>query len=238
MSPLHILALDTTTRSGSVALARDGAVIAGLSGDPTLTHGQRLPGDIIALLDRARLAIGDVDLFAVAAGPGSFTGLRVGIATVQGLAVARGTHVVPIPALEALARSLDTRGPDEELVAAWMDGQRGEVFAVLYEPDGREAAPPVAGAPQTVLANWRIPAGRPIVFTGDGAIRYSALIASALGSRARTVAAPPLAPTIARIASVERHRAVAPHEIAPIYVRRPDAELARERHRSAARSKP
>jgi len=233
LSPLHILALDTTTKSGSAALARDGAVIGERSGDPALTHGQRLPGDIIALLDRARIAIEDVDLFAVAAGPGSFTGLRVGIATLQGLAVARGRKVVPIPTLEALARSLDGQRADE-LVAAWMDGQRGEVFAVLYNKDGGEVAPAVAGPPETVLANWRLPAGRTVAFIGDGAIRYSDVIASHVGNRARTVAAPPLAPTIARIASAEPHRAVAPHEIVPIYVRRPDAELARERRRPAS----
>ena len=99
-----ILALDTTTRAGSAAVLRDGRVLHELAGDPALTHGQRLPGELMRVLDAAGVRIEDVDLFAVAAGPGSFTGLRVGIATMQGLAMARGRRVVPVSTLEALAR--------------------------------------------------------------------------------------------------------------------------------------
>jgi len=72
-------------------------------GDPAHTHGQRLPGELMRLLDQAGVRIEDVDLFAVAAGPGSFTGLRVGIATVQGLAMARRRRVVAGSTLDALA---------------------------------------------------------------------------------------------------------------------------------------
>src|SRR5678815_2876000 len=98
-----VLALDTTTRRGSVALARDGAVVGACAGDPAVTHGQRLPGDLMRLLDRHNLRVGDIDLFAVAAGPGSFTGLRIGIATMQGLAFASGKPLIGISALDALA---------------------------------------------------------------------------------------------------------------------------------------
>ena len=73
-----ILALDTTSRAGSVALARDAGVLDQQRGDPSRTHGERLPGDIGDLLERHGLTVADVDLYAVAAGPGSFTGLRVG----------------------------------------------------------------------------------------------------------------------------------------------------------------
>ena len=97
-----VLALDTTTRRGSVALARDGAVVDARAGDSAVTHGQRLPGDLMRLLDGHNLRVGDIDLFAVAAGPGSFTGLRIGIATMQGLALANGKDVVGISALDAL----------------------------------------------------------------------------------------------------------------------------------------
>jgi tRNA threonylcarbamoyladenosine biosynthesis protein TsaB len=232
LSPLHIVALDTTTREGSVAVARDAALIAARSGDAALTHGQRLPGDIMAALDAAHLTIDDVDLLAVAAGPGSFTGLRVGIATVQGLAVARGIEVVPVPTLEALARSLDPQMPNE-LVAAWMDGQRGEIFGILYDEAGRELMPPVAGVPERVLENWHLPHNRSVAFIGDGAVRYRGMIDAQAGGRARIVHPPPLAGTIARIAFEERHRAVGPHQVVPIYVRRPDAELARDRRQAA-----
>jgi tRNA threonylcarbamoyladenosine biosynthesis protein TsaB len=258
LSPLHILALDTTSRAGSVAVLRDGSILHLHIGDAGLTHGQRLPGDLMRTLDRAAIRVDDLDLLAVAAGPGSFTGLRVGIAAVQGLAVARGLRVVPVPTLEALARSVASAfRPAEDsgagLIAAWMDGQRGEVFAGLYAdlpPNGgshREQGiggsprdhtvapiePPIAAAPATVLDVWAPRLGYVIVFVGDGAIRYREEIAGRAGTTARIVEPPPLAATIAQIAFEEPHRAVEPHAIVPVYVRRPDAELARERRQGS-----
>ena len=144
-----ILALDTTSRVGSVALARDGGVLDQQKGDPSRTHGERLPDDIGDLLERHGLTVADVDLYAVAAGPGSFTGLRVGIATIQGLALAHARPVVPVSALVALAYGARTSsgGPvqDAGLIAACMDAQRREVFSALYarsamEKDRREQA--------------------------------------------------------------------------------------------------
>ena len=85
-----VLALDTTTRRGSVALAREGFILAVDTGDAAIAHGARLPGDLSRVLDAHGLRVADVDLFAVAAGPGSFTGLRIGIATMQGLALGNG----------------------------------------------------------------------------------------------------------------------------------------------------
>src|ERR687895_1137349 len=97
-----VLALDTTTRQGSVALARDGALLATYVGDAAITHGERLPGDLVRVLDAHGLRVSDVDVFAVAAGPGSFTGLRVGIATLQGLALANARPLVGVSALDAI----------------------------------------------------------------------------------------------------------------------------------------
>src|SRR5262245_14776088 len=97
-----VLALDTTTRRGSVALVRDGLELESYAGDEAITHGRRLPGDLVRVLDRQHLTVGDVDLFAVAAGPGSFTGLRIGIATMQGLALGTGKGVIGVSALDAL----------------------------------------------------------------------------------------------------------------------------------------
>ena len=83
---MHVLALDSTTRAGSVALVTDDRIVLKRSGDPTRTHAERLPGDILGLLHDAGVALAAVDVFAIASGPGSFTGLRIGIATLQGLA--------------------------------------------------------------------------------------------------------------------------------------------------------
>ena len=85
-----ILALDTTTKAGSYALWRGDALVEQRPGDAARTHAERLPGDLADLLAAHGLTVKDVDLYAVASGPGSFTGLRVGVATIQGLALVHG----------------------------------------------------------------------------------------------------------------------------------------------------
>jgi tRNA threonylcarbamoyladenosine biosynthesis protein TsaB len=231
---LLILSLDTTTRAGSVAVLRNDIVLAEISGDPTITHGQRLPGDLNRALETAGARVDHLDLLAVVAGPGSFTGLRVGIASMQGLAFARGLKIVPVSSLEALARHAENAHPDDDpLIAPWMDAQRGEVFASLYAPGaGAVIENPTAASPAATLAAWRASLGpsRMVRFTGDGAVRYRELIAGALGPRAVIVEpAPALAVPVGRIAALEPERAVLPHAVVPIYVRRSDAELARDR---------
>ena len=108
-----------------MALARDGRLLAEAVGDPSLTHGQRLPRALHDLLDPHDLTTGAIDRYAVATGPGSFTGLRVGIATIQGLSLAHDTPVVAISVLDALvevaARLADRDPPAPDLIAPWVD---------------------------------------------------------------------------------------------------------------------
>ena len=137
-----ILGLDTTTRAGSLTLLGDDQVIETFSGDPERTHATRLPGDILECLSRHGLALVDIDLYSVAVGPGSFTGLRIGIATIQGLAFAHGRQVVGVSALDALAEAAGPPPVESDSAgvrrAACMDAQRGEVYGRLYRPAGRE----------------------------------------------------------------------------------------------------
>jgi tRNA threonylcarbamoyladenosine biosynthesis protein TsaB len=228
-----ILALDTTTRDGSIAVLHDAIVRVEHAGDPSLTHGQRLPRELARALDEARVRIEDVDLLAVAAGPGSFTGLRIGIATIQGIAMAHGKRVVPVSALEALARS--AVNPDRK-IGAWMDAQRQEVFASLYAADGRDAlTQPVSAPPATVLRTWSQTVDLTgVTFIGDGAIRHQGLLGREIGDATAILAPPLLAGVIGQIAAENPARAVLPHAIVPIYVRRPDAELARDRRGASA----
>src|SRR5688500_13646290 len=143
---MRILALDTTTRAGSCALARDGRVVRELASDAAAPPASRLPGDLVTLLEREGVALAEIDVYAVATGPGSFTGLRVGIATMQGLALAAGKPLVGVSALDALAAVAGFAR-----VATWMDAWRGEVYAALYD-EGHEAAAPAVLHPDTVLA--------------------------------------------------------------------------------------
>ena len=230
-----VLALDTTTRAGSVAVVRDRTTLSQRSGDPALTHGARLPLELTAALEEASVPLDAVELLAVAAGPGSFTGLRVGIATMQGLAIATGLRIVPVSVLDALAKSVDPPGVDRAPIAAWMDAQRGEVFAALYDASGsRVIVEPTAATPAQTLDGWRTRADGTVPrFIGDGALRYASIIRAALGHAVEIVEPPPLAPVIGRLACDAPERAVDPHAVVPIYIRRPDAELARARREHA-----
>jgi tRNA threonylcarbamoyladenosine biosynthesis protein TsaB len=232
-----VLALDTTTRQGSVALARDGGSLAIYAGDAAVTHGVRLPGDLVRLLDAHGLRIADVELFAVAAGPGSFTGMRIGIATMQGLALANGKPLVGISALDAIheavssQRSVSSAPADLRPVreiAVWMDAQRGQVFSALYK-DGALLEPALADKPADILARWAHRKIRPALFAGDGALFYQSVIRDA-DPEVGIIEPPPLAPSIAALgeAALRARGASTPDEIRPIYVRRSDAELVRD----------
>jgi tRNA threonylcarbamoyladenosine biosynthesis protein TsaB len=224
---MWILALDTSTREGSAALARDGEVVAVAKGDPARTHGERLPGDLQALVAQAGVTLSDIDLFAVSSGPGAFTGLRVGLASIQALALVHRRGVVQVSTLDALAR---TPGSGE-LVLAWSDAHRRDVFAALYERAGAvRLAGPRVGQPVEILESWTaVVAGRRVDVVGDGVPATRALLARHFGPAAVLVDdPPPLAPVIARVAFECRDRAIAPHAAQPLYVRRPDAVIARE----------
>ncbi len=240
-----VLALDTTTRAGSMALMRDGRLLEERTGDPARTHGARLPGEILDMLGRHGLTLHDVDLYGVAAGPGSFTGLRIGIAAVQGLAFAAGRPVVGVSALEALARRTLRDGTGEALLGTWMDAQREEVFSALWAVTPGASADAglgaveeaAVGSPGAALERWRArPDQRPLVLVGDGALRYRDLVASVAPEVRVVPQVPLLAGTIALMAAAQAAAGAAtgPSAIQPIYVRRPDAELARERQADRA----
>lgn len=221
-----ILSLDTSSAGGSAALVRDGAVAIELAGDRTRTQGERLPRELMAVLDGAGAALADVDLFAVAVGPGSFTGLRVGMATMQGLAFAKERRVVPVTTFDALAFRARASGA----LGIWIDAHRGEVFGVLRDASGRDVQGPSSRPPHATLDAWAPHLGEgPVRFTGDGAFRHRDVIRERLGERALVDdSVPLLAGAVGQLAAAHVERAVLPHALVPLYVRRPDAELARD----------
>jgi tRNA threonylcarbamoyladenosine biosynthesis protein TsaB len=237
-----ILALDTTTRAGSAAVMRDDELLALVAGDAARTHGERLPGEIARALADAGVERRDLDLLVVASGPGAFTGLRIGLAAVQALAMVLGVPVVGISALDALAAAAAADLEEEDqAIAAWMDAQRGEVFASNYAAAIEEtrirphpSGLATVGTPSRLLAELSGDATT-WLFVGDGAARYRDQIHAAMGERARIgVKDVPLAPALARLGRERATRGEAgpPHALQPLYVRRPDAELERERRRA------
>jgi tRNA threonylcarbamoyladenosine biosynthesis protein TsaB len=241
---MKVLALDTTTRAGSVALVEDDRIVDERGGDGARTHAERLPAELTAIAAANQLALSDVDLYAVASGPGSFTGLRIGIATIQGLAFVHGRRVVAIPALEALAQigSLDLA--PGTLVTSWMDAYRHEVFTAVYRVAAaapftlarlEEIEGPSVGDPASTLARWTAQFDHtPAVFIGDGAVIYAGQILGA--SPAAGVLPPPLiAGALGRLAIARLAESTDPAGVRPLYVRRPDAEIARDEKKPSSR---
>ena len=140
-----LLALDTTSETGSIALARGGRVLEQIALHSTDGFAHVLFGEIEQLLVRHRLKISDIEGFAAAAGPGAFTGVRVGLTAVKGLAEATRRKVVAVSNLQALAW-FGTR----PLRAPVIDARRGEVFVAIYDSDLRLVSEEVV----TNLEDW------------------------------------------------------------------------------------
>jgi tRNA threonylcarbamoyladenosine biosynthesis protein TsaB len=223
-----IVAIETVTAAGSLALWRDGRLDA-IPGDSAEPHAARLPGALARFLATHDVALTDVDRLAVVAGPGSFTGVRIGMACAQGLATTRGWLVTPIPTLEALAwgwaHHVGRPGTPRQVMAC-LDGMRQEVFTAGYAWTGDtliEVVAPAVGPPDPDA--W--PADAEAV--GSGAVKYRDRW-EARGMRVHD-ACEPLAAGAARLAARPERAGAAPHTLTPVYVRRPDVELARDRKR-------
>ncbi len=224
-----LLALETVTPAGSLAIWRDGHVVAQV-GDTTTPHAARLPMALVDYLASHSLALTHVDRLAVVCGPGSFTGVRIGMACVQGLAVTRGLDVAAVSTLEAIAEGWRAGMPDAppQTVVACLDGMRGEVFFAPFLWDGqqmRSAGEAMVGVPGPNVVEGL--AG-PVSFVGSGAVKYADVWRAAGVDTVRD-ALEPLAASAARLAASPAWPVTSPHALRPVYVRRPDVELARER---------
>jgi tRNA threonylcarbamoyladenosine biosynthesis protein TsaB len=223
------LGLDTSTPAGSVALLQDGGILGEINLTTGGHHQQRLLRSIDLLLDLAALEIAQVDLLAVALGPGTFTGLRVGIATAKGLALSRGIPVYGVSTLRAMGQRYIACGLP---VAPLIDAGRKEVYASLYRNDSgrlQEALPERAGSPEEILASLE---AEPILFCGDGVRICKDLILGSRSNRDRLVEEPVfLGATLAGIGTrkFEEGFPWSIGSLRPNYIRPPDAEVARRR---------
>jgi tRNA threonylcarbamoyladenosine biosynthesis protein TsaB len=131
-----ILAIDTSSRMGSAALLRESQVLEEISGFEEAPYSTRLFRDIVLLQGRAKFRMDQIDVFAVAAGPGSFTGLRVGLTAVKAWAEVYGKPIAPISGLEAIAaESLLGEVPgasSTHFIAPFLDARRGQVYGAIY----------------------------------------------------------------------------------------------------------
>jgi tRNA threonylcarbamoyladenosine biosynthesis protein TsaB len=219
VNPL-ILAIDTTHESGSLALARGEELIQEISLDAPGGFAHVIYRHLAQLLDGHGVKPAMVDCFAAASGPGSFTGVRVGLACIKGLADALGKPAVAVSNLEAVASFGSAR-----LRAVVLDARRGEVYGAVYDDSGRLAAPEVVTKFPVWLAT--LPEGD-MEFVSTDFAPFRAALAGTRFERARVATAPrALAAAVARIALARllRGEASDPAALDANYVRRSDAEL-------------
>ena len=234
-----VVGFDTATADTVVAATRDGETVFEARREPA-APGRR-PVHVTALLvdiEAAAEALGGwngVDRIAVGVGPGSFTGLRVGIATARGLAQALGMELAGVGTLAALAAGMSgVDGDSARPRLAVLDARRGELFAALHGPGGHEDWAPFVVSPEELARRLAGLSEAPLA-AGDGSVRFRAILEAA------GALVPPDSDPVHRV-SASRICALVPDEVPggislePVYLRRPDAELWREqqaRHQKA-----
>lgn len=223
------LGIDTSTSDAAVAVLARGDVVFEGRAERADNGMPRHATSLLPLVDDAVAAAGGWDRIGVIAlglGPGTFTGLRIGIATARALAQARGLEIAGVSSLAALARGVEGHPGRERL--ALIDARRRETFAALYGPDGELLLEPFVAGPDEVVARVSEQANSPLA-VGDGALRFRSELEAA-GVDVPQDADPAHRMAARHICSladgVERVRA---EQAKPIYLRRPDAEIWRER---------
>ena len=231
---MRILAFDTSTVVASVAVADGKKTLAEVSGPAETKHGDTLLSTIQTALERANITLAQTDLIAVGIGPGSFTGVRVGLATAKGLALATGKPLIGVVSLRALARGT---AQTEGLIAPMVDAYRNEVYSALYQLDGAdrltEKLPPLNQTPEKTAERLRLAAeGSPILLCGNGARRYGRQLVELAGKSARLADPAYDAPRAAALAQEARlaFEQEGPSDLSalePLYLRPSDAQLPR-----------
>jgi len=246
---MKILAIETSTMLGGIAIMDDlSGLIAEVRLNVKSTHSERLMTEIAHVLKQAELKVSDIDVFAIAIGPGSFTGLRIGLSAAKGFSYATGKPIVSVPTLEALAWNFPyCRHP----VCTLLDARKKEVYAALFKwEDGgfirlrdevsikvdkllgriNESNPPLPPFSKGGEGGF---SDKRVVFTGEGAILYRDKIIEVMGNKAIFASPEKIVPSPANVASIGIKKAIKgefsePVSLVPFYIRRSEAELKRD----------
>ncbi|RJQ38279.1 MAG: tRNA (adenosine(37)-N6)-threonylcarbamoyltransferase complex dimerization subunit type 1 TsaB [Nitrospiraceae bacterium] len=235
---MKILAIDTSTMLGGIALMDDssasggsGSLIAESRLNVKSTHSERLMTEIEHCLKQSGVKISDIDVFAVAAGPGSFTGLRIGLSTVKGFSYATGKPIVSVPTLEALAWNFPySRYP----VCTMLDARKKEVYAALFKWEGQNLIRLIgetSAKPEEFMRNSLSAAhDERFILAGEGVEIYRDKIIEVMGEKAVFASPEKTVPSPANIAVLGLRKAKAgefsdPVSLTPIYIRKSEAEV-------------
>ena len=218
---MRVLAVETSTLAGGVAVLDDDRLLGEYLLDVRVTHSERLMVAVDRVLTDARISVADLDGIAVAIGPGSFTGLRIGLGTVKGLAFGRSMPIAGVPTLDAMAAG----APFAELpVVPVVEARRNEVYASRYRWDGARMQREwdyLAVTPAELAARL----DEPVILVGDGAMS----IASPFG-RLMPVGRRLPSPAVVGQLGLERlarGETTALADLVPFYLRPSEAELRR-----------
>ena len=229
MDGLLILAIETATGCGSVSLTRGGRydfrLLAECASQPDITHSRRLLGPIAWVMKNTGVQWDELDAVGISMGPGSFTGLRIGMAAAKSIAMATGTSLVGVPTLDALALG---PGIKNSLLCSLLDARKQEVYAAFYRTDKTgwptSIAGPVAIRPADLLKGI----DEPVVLVGPGAKVYRDIFQdNDLVYIQPDYLALPRAVNVGILAAdnLEQGRTIDPVTAAPMYVRASEAEV-------------
>lgn len=226
---MNILAVDTTGPVASAALMQDGVMTHEIAASHGLTHSETSLPMVDDVLSAAGLAPKDVDLFAAVVGPGSFTGVRIGVCTVKGLAHAWNKPIVPVSSLEALAvGAFGFHG----VICPILDARRAQVYAAAYRFEAGETPQEVLPMQAVALDEFAasLPKDERLLFLGDGLKVHFARLRERLGQRAVAAPAPVSylrAACACYLAEKRADQAVPCHALEPVYLRLSQAERER-----------
>ncbi|MBE6703566.1 MAG: tRNA (adenosine(37)-N6)-threonylcarbamoyltransferase complex dimerization subunit type 1 TsaB [Ruminococcaceae bacterium] len=223
-----ILALDSTAVVASVALCRDETPVAAFTVKNGNTHSETLLPMVESVLKTAGYTVDDIDLFACSVGPGSFTGVRIGVATIKGLAFGKNKPCVAVSTLEALAENLV---PQSGILCPVMNARRGQVYNALFRYENgelRRLCDDRAMA-ATELEAELLAMGEPVIFSGDGVGEIRRLCKEISPSRVSDQLVDQNAVSVAKCAyrAYLRGDTCADATLSPIYLRLPQAERER-----------
>ncbi len=224
---MKILGIDTSTSCGGVGLVDDQGVIADYLLNLPVTHSERLLAAIEVVLDQSSCNLTDLNGIAISLGPGSFTGLRIGVSMVKGLAFATGLPVVGVSTLDTLAAQV---APTSYAICPILDARKAEVYTALYRYEGgsrvKRLTPYRAMRPEELVAQIR----EKTIFIGDGARAYGDYFRNALPSLVLFPTPPLCVPHGSVVATLglellQRGEFLDLTVFTPIYVRPSEAEI-------------
>jgi len=227
---MYILGIETATKTGGVAIVSENGVLAEYTLNIEVTHSERLMSTVDRVLKDTGFTLADIDGYGVSIGPGSFTGLRIGLSTIKGLAFSTGKPVAAVPTLRALAWNVPfSRYP----VCPLLDARKKEVYAALYRHDGRNT---IQEMPDSVISLVEL-SGRitgEVLFTGEGSRLFAGEITKIFSDRAHFAPLSSSVPSAASVAEIalsmlKGEQQTGPDKLVPMYIRRPEAEVAWEK---------